>query len=49
MNSAPLTCAGLISSRGVLCESAGVGNFGSGGREDVKVHDFGRSARVAPA
>ena len=37
-----------MSSRGVLCEAAGVGNLGSGGSEEVKVHDLGRSAREVP-
>jgi hypothetical protein len=31
-----------------LCDAAGVGNFGSGGREEVNVHDFGRSAIEVP-
>lgn len=37
-----------MSSRGVLCDTAGVGNFSSGGKDEVKVQDLGTSAREAP-
>ena len=45
---APFTIRGPMSSRGVLCDSAGVANFSSGGNEEVKVQDLGRSARETP-
>ena len=48
MKSAPFTKRGSISSRGVACEMAGVGNLESGGREEVNFQVFGRSARVVP-
>jgi len=31
-----------------LCDAAGVGNFESGGREEVNVHDFGKSVIEVP-
>jgi hypothetical protein len=34
--------------RGILCDLAGVGNKGSGGKDDVKFHDLGSSARGFP-
>lgn len=37
-----------MSPRGVLWDTAGVGNFSSAGREDVNVHDLGRSVRELP-
>ena len=44
--SAFLTSRGPSLSFGALCDSAGVGKAGSGGREVVKIFDFGSSRRV---